>query len=146
MSARVKFLIGLAAALVAGWIAYAPLGQGAAFIERVEARAKAEVRDAAVPGVEVRLARGPLRRDALLSGPANDFQREGQGLYPGLNDRVLAVPGVGGIVWADSGRASGGSLIRLPLIVEIELLVLGLFALGVALGRLIFRPRREHFL
>ena len=146
MSAKVKFLIGLAIALVIGWIAYGPLAQGPGFIDRVEARAKAVVRDAAVPGVEVRLARGPLRRDALLSGPANDFQREGQGRYPGLNDRVLAVPGVGGLVWADSGRASGGSLIRLPLLAEVELLVLGLFALGVAIGRLLFRPRREHFL
>jgi hypothetical protein len=146
MSAKVKFLIGLVAALVVGWVAYGPLGQGAAFIDRVEARARAVVRDAAVPGVEVRIARDPLRRDALLSGPANDFQREGQGLYPGLNDRVLAVPGVGGIAWADRGRASGGSLIRLPLIVEVELLVIGLFGLGVAIGRLLFRPRREHFL
>ena len=146
MSSLSKLSIGLAAALLCGWVAYAPLGQGMAFIDRVEAQAKAEVRDAAVPGVDVRLARDPLRRDALLSGPANDFQREGQGLYPGLNDRVLAVPGVGGIVWADSGRASGGSLVRLPLIVEVELLVIGLFALGVAIGRLIFRPRREHFL
>ena len=87
-----------------------------------------------------------MRRAALLSGPANDFQREGQGLYPGLNDRVLAIGGVGGIVWADTGRASGGSLVRLPLLLEVELLVLGLFALGVAIGRLLFRPRREHFL
>ena len=145
MSSLSKFSIGLAAALLFGWIAYAPLGQGKAFIDRIEAQAKAEVREAAVAGVEVRFPREPLRREALLSGPANDFQREGQGLYPGLNDRILAVPGVGGITWADTGRA-GGSLLRLPLLLEIELLVLGLYVLGIALGRLLFRPRREHFL
>lgn len=145
MPAYAKFLIGMAAALLAGWIGYGPLGQGGAFIDRIEAQAQAEIRDAAVPGVAVHLLRDPLRREALLSGPANDFQREGQGLYPGINDRVLAVPGVGGVTWADTGSA-GGSLVRLPLFVEVELLVFGLFALGVAIGRLLFRPRREHFL
>ena len=52
------------------------------------------VRAAEVPGVEVRFARDPLSREAILSGPANEFQREGQGQFPGLNDRVGAVPGV----------------------------------------------------
>jgi hypothetical protein len=145
MPAYAKFLIGLAAALFSGWIAYGPLGQGAGFVDRIEAQATAQIRDAAVPGVEVRLGRDPLRREALLSGPANDFQREGQGLYPGINDRILAIPGVGGITWADTGRA-GGSPLQLPLLLEVELLVLGLFGLGVAIGRLLFRPRREHFL
>ena len=37
------------------------------------------VREAAVPGVEVRFSRYPLNREAILSGPANEFQREGQG-------------------------------------------------------------------
>lgn len=145
MSRISKLLVGLASALLCGWVAYGPLGQGAAFINRVEAQAQAEVREAAVAGVEVRLTRDPLSREARLSGPANDFQREGQGLFPGINDRVLAVPGVGGVSWADTGRA-GGSPLRLPLFVEFELLMLGLFALGVAIGRLLFRPRREHFL
>lgn len=34
----------------------------------------------------------------------------------------------------------------MPLLAETELLVLGAYLLGVAIGRLIFRPRREHFL
>ena len=140
-----KMLIGLGAALLAGWISHGPLGQGEAFIAAIEAQAQAEVREAAVPGVDVRLARDPLRREALLSGPANDFQREGQGLLPGLNDRMLAIPGVGGVSWADSGPARGGRL-RMPLLAETELLVLGFFVLGMALGRLLFRPRRDHYL
>jgi hypothetical protein len=145
MPAYAKFLIGLAAALLAGWLAHGPLGQGKAFVDSMEARAKTEVAEAAVAGVDVRFPRDPLAREAILSGPANDFQREGQGLYPGLNDRILAVPGVGGVTWTDSGRARGG-WVRLPLIAETELLALGLFGLGVAIGRLLFRPRREHFL
>ena len=139
-----KFLIGLGAALLAGWISHGPLGQGEAFIAAVEARSKATVREAAVAGVDVRFPRDPLRREAELSGPANDFQREGQGLFPGLNDRIRAVPGVGGLRWDDAPAGGGG--LRLPLIAETLLLVLGAYGLGVALARLLFRRRREHFL
>lgn len=139
-----KFLIGLGAALLAGWISHGPLGQGEAYIDSLEARAKAEVREAAVADVDVRFPRDPLRREAQLSGPANDFQREGQGLFPGLNDRIRAVPGVDGVRWDDAQGQSGGP--RLPLIAETLLLVLGAYLLGVALARLLFRRRREHFL
>ena len=143
MPAFAKLLIGLAAALLAGWISHGPFGQGEAFIVSLEARAKAEVREAAVPGVDVRFARDPLRREAILSGPANDFQREGQGLFPGLNDRIEAVPGVGGLRWEDS---NAGAAMRLPLIAETLMLVAAAFLLGVALARLFFRRRREHYL
>ena len=145
MPAYAKLLIGLAASLLAGWVAHGPLGQGEAFVASLEAQARSEVGRAGVARVEVRMARDPLRREAVLSGPANDFQREGQGLFPGINDRMLAIPGIGAVTWTDTGAAGGGRL-RLPLLLETELLVLGLFALGVAIGRLLFRPRREHFL
>jgi hypothetical protein len=97
-----KFLIGLCAAVLAGWVSHGPLGQGEAFIDRVEARAKAEIAEAGVPGVEVRFSRDPLQREAVLTGPANDFQREGQGLYPGINDRIRDVPGVSGLRWDEA--------------------------------------------
>ena len=38
----------------------------------------------------------------MLSGNANDFQREGMGLLPGINDRVRDVPGISGMRWDDS--------------------------------------------
>ena len=144
MPAIVKFLIGLGAALLAGWVSHGPLGQGGAFVDRLDAQAKAEIGEAAVPGVEVAFPRAPLAREARLSGPANDFQREGQGLFPGINDRILAVPGVSGISWADSGARRGG--ISLPLLLESLLLALGAYLLGLAIGRLLFRPRRDHYL
>ena len=97
-----KFLIGLAAALLAGWVSHGPFGQGEAFIDKVEAQAKAEVAEAGVPGIEVRFPRDPLQRQAILTGPANDFQREGQGLYPGINDRIRSVPGVSGLRWDEA--------------------------------------------
>ena len=51
------------------------------------------------------MKRAPLRRVAVLSGPANDFQREGQGLFPGINDRIEAIPGISGIEWANPPEA-----------------------------------------
>src|SRR5688572_19723526 len=95
-----RLLIGFAAALLAGWIAHGPLGRGALFIDSVQARAEQVVRDAGLPGVTVSFPRDPLARVAILAGPANDFQRQGQGDLPGLNDRMLAVPGVSEVRWA----------------------------------------------
>ena len=102
MPTYAKFLIGLAAALLFGWIAHGPLGQGDAYMSALEARAEAAVREAQVPGVTVRFSRDPATREAILSGDANDFQREGMGSLPGLNDRVRAVAGVSGLRWDET--------------------------------------------
>jgi hypothetical protein len=98
MSPTVKFLIGLAAALLAGWVGHGPLGQGEAFIDQLDAQAKAVVRQSELP-VQVRFERDPLRREAILSGHADQFQREGMGGFPGINGRVAAIPGVSGVRW-----------------------------------------------
>jgi hypothetical protein len=52
-----------------------------------------------------------MARVATLSGPANDFQREGMGQFPGINDRVREIEGIEGIEWANPPppRAQGGS-------------------------------------
>ncbi len=99
MSRWVKVLIGLAAALAAALIHYWPLGGGETFIASLEERAEARLRAVALPGVEVRMKRDPLSRVVILSGPANDFQKEGMGSYPGLNDRMRSIPGVSGVEW-----------------------------------------------
>ena len=101
MSPLVKFLIGLVAVLLMGWIYHGPLGNGEALVERLEAQARAAVAESEVPGVAVRLKRDPLSRVAVLSGRANDFQREGMGQFPGLNDRVRAIEGISGVEWAN---------------------------------------------
>lgn len=138
-----RLLIGVAAALLAGWIAHGPIGRGEAFVARLEAQALAVVREADIPGVEVRLQSDPLARRALLSGPADDFQREGTGYFPGLNDRILGLAGISAIAWAD-GRGDRGW--ALPLLIETEALVLVFFGLGLLLGWRLFRPRREGYL
>lgn len=102
MPAFAKLLIGFAAALAAGWVSHGPLGQGEAFIVSLQAQVDAVIRAAGLPGVTARLPRDPLARKVTLAGPANDFQREGQGTLIGLNDRVRAVPGVSDIVWDDT--------------------------------------------
>lgn len=104
MPITLKLLVGLAAALLVGWVAHGPLGQGEKFVGTLQGQANAVLREAAVPGVEVRFSYDPLSRQAILSGPANEFQREGQGLFPGLNDRIRAIPGVSGVRWDDSRR------------------------------------------
>ncbi|MDQ4087670.1 MAG: hypothetical protein M3177_06650 [Pseudomonadota bacterium] len=143
MPAYARLLIGLFAALLAGWIAHGPLGQGEAFIGQLEARGAQVVRDAELPGVQVRFPRDPLSRQAILSGTANDFQREGQGLFPGINDRIRDLPGVSGLRWEDEQGAGGRVM---PLILETELLVALAYLIGIGLGWLIFRPKRESYL
>jgi hypothetical protein len=108
MSPVLKFLIGLAAVLLMGWVYHGPLGNGEALIGRLEAQARAAVAEGEVPGVEVRLQRDPLARIATLSGPANDFQREGMGQFPGINDRVGAIEGISRIEWANPPVAAAG--------------------------------------
>ena len=101
MSPAVKFLIGLTAVVVMGWIYHGPVGNGEALVNRLESQAREAVAASEVPGVEVRLGRDPLSRDATLSGPANDFQREGMGGYPGLNERVGSIEGISSVRWAN---------------------------------------------
>ena len=101
MSPALKFLIGLAAVVLMGWMYHGPLGNGQKLVDRLEDEARAAVAESEVPGIEVRLGRNPLSRVATLSGPANDFQREGMGQFPGLNDRVMAVEGISRIEWAN---------------------------------------------
>ena len=145
MSAGVKFLIGLIAVLLMGWVNHGPLGQGEALIDHLESQARAAVTASEVPGIEVRLGRDPLSRTATLSGPANDFQREGMGQFPGLNDRVNGIEGIAGVRWTD--RPADPSGLRLPLLAETLILLLFAYLIGFALGWLLFgRARREHYL
>ncbi len=101
MSRPLKFLIGLAVALAAGWISHGPMGRGAMFVDRLEADLQAVIAYAKLPGVTGRMQREPLARKAILSGPADQFQREGMGSLPGINGRVLAIPGMGNLEWTN---------------------------------------------
>jgi hypothetical protein len=143
MGRPVKIAIGLLAVLLMGWIFHGPAGRGAAFVDGLEAEARTAVAQAELPGIEVRMKRDPLSRVALLSGPANDLQREGLGSQPGLNDYVRAVPGIASVHWDDEKGGAGG----LPLLAESELLVAIAYLIGLGLGALFFgRRKRQSFL
>ena len=143
MPAVVKFLIGLVAVLLMGWIHHGPLGHGEALIDGLEREARAAVAASEVAGIDVRLARDPLSRTATLSGPANDFQREGMGQFLGLNDRVGGIEGIAAVQWSDRATAGAG----LPLLAETLILVLAAYLIGVALAWLLFgRARRDAYL
>jgi hypothetical protein len=144
MSRTVKFLIGLAAVLLMGWINHGPLGNGAAFIDGLESQARAAVERTEVPNIDVRLSRRPLARVATLSGPANEFQREGQGSLKGLNDVVGEIEGISGVDWADTPQAQERVV---PLLAETLGLLALAYLLGVALAWLLFaRKRSEGYL
>ena len=98
MSPSVKLLIGLGAALLSGWIGHGPLGQGASFVDSLDAQSKAVVKQWEVP-VQVRFERNPLSRQAILSGHVDRFQRDGIRNFPGISGRVAMVPGVSGVRW-----------------------------------------------
>lgn len=102
MSRWQKLLIGLSAALIAGWISHGPVGRGEAFAASLEAKANDEIRRAELPGVTARMQRDPIARVVVLTGTANDFQREGMGQLPGINDRIGAIPGIASIRWDDT--------------------------------------------
>jgi hypothetical protein len=101
MPNAVKFLVGLALALAAGAVSHGPMGRGEAFIAELDAQLQAVIADVDLPSVTGAMQREPLARTALLSGPANQFQREGQGSLPGLNQRVLAITGMGRLEWTN---------------------------------------------
>ncbi|WP_157123736.1 hypothetical protein [Allosphingosinicella indica] len=139
-----RIIAGLVAALLFGWLWHGPIGQGAGLIDRLEAEARTTVAAAEVPGISVALARAPLARAATLAGPADRFQRDGQGEFPGLTQRVAATPGIGSVAWADE-PGSGGFV--LPLIVEALGLVLAAYFAGLGIAWLLFgRPEKDGFL
>jgi hypothetical protein len=142
MTGPVKFLIGLAAALLMGWLWHGPGGQGEKLIGRLDAQVKEAVAVSRLPGASVRLERAPLARKAVLSGAANDLQREGLGSQWGAKDYARAVTGIGTVRWDDEPDS-----FQLPLLAETLILVTLFYLAGFGLGVLFFgRRRRTSFL
>jgi len=145
MSRWIKLLIGLAAALLAGWLSFGPLGRGEAFAARIEAEIRQMLSTIELPGpIGVQVARAPLARVVILSGRLGQYQREEINIRgeTGLNGLVASRPGVGGVRWANepAGRV-------VPMLAEMLGLAALAWAIGLGLGWLLFgRPRREGYL
>lgn len=140
MPRPLKFLIGLAATLLMGWLHHGPMGRGEALVGGLERQARAAVAATELPGVEVRLGRDPLSRAATLSGPANDVQRRGMGEQQGLNGVVGGIEGVSRVEWADEPR-SGWAV---PLLLETLLALLLAYLVGLGLGWFLWGRRRSE--
>ena len=143
MSSAMKFLIGFAAVLVMGFVWHGPLGNGARLIDALEAQARTAAAEGELPGIEVKMARDPLSRSAVVSGQADELQREGLGQTGmGIKDYVRTVKGISGVRWSDEPAAGG-----LPLLAETLILIALAFLVGFGLGRLFFgRPKRDTYL
>jgi hypothetical protein len=142
MSRGIKFLIGLAAVLLTGFLWHGPLGNGAKMIDALEGQARAAVAATELPGIQVAMARAPLARVATLSGEANDFQREGMGSAKGVSDYVRDVDGIAKVRWADEPAAGG-----IPLLAEMLMLLALAFLIGIGAAWLLWgRPKRETYL
>ncbi len=132
----------LAAALIATFVlaiaVHGPSGHSDRFATQVEREARAVLVHYEVAFVDARLARGPLRRELLLAGPADDFQR-------GELVRIFTeLRGVQTVRWVTPGSAVSGWRFPLPLMAEIALLALASFAAGLAISYVIDLRRRAR--
>ncbi len=143
MSRLTKFLIGLAAVILFGWLYHGPLGNGEKLVSQLETQARARVAETEVPGVTVSLPRDPLSRTATLSGPANDLQREGLGSQKGLTALVGEIEGMAGVRWTDEPDTAR----TMPLLLETLGALLLAYLVGLGLAWLLFgRKKQESYL
>jgi hypothetical protein len=112
---------GAAAALAGAALWHWPLAAADRFVSAVEPAARAVLVDWEMGHIEGRLARGPLTRRLILSGPADRFQRRQ------LVAIMSTLPGVSAATWAP--RRSG-----MPLILESALVTAAGFLFGLLLA------------
>ena len=130
---RFSLAAGIAASLLLAWIWHGPIGTAERFVTSVERQTRHVLVDWEMPSVRAVVARDPVKRTLILSGPADDFQRAE--LVRILN----YVPGVGNVRWANSPEA-----FTLPLLVETELAALISFGIGLVLAYLLELRRRSR--
>lgn len=87
------FALGLAATLGVTALYHGPMGTADAFADAIEKAARAELDRQEMFQIDGKLERGPLRRTLILSGAADDFQREE------LPKLMIRVPGVDAVRW-----------------------------------------------
>jgi hypothetical protein len=123
--------VGTVASIAAALLWHGPLGAADRFAAEVERNARRTVVYYQVPQVTAHLNHGPLTRQIILSGPADDFQRAE------LVRLMQDIPGV-----EDASWSSGGG--TLPLVAEgTAVSVLG-FLFGLLLAYLVELRRRYN--
>lgn len=126
---RIALACGAVVALAAAGLWQGPLGAADRFTSRVERDARATL-DFYLPQVRAQLHHGPLTRQLILTGPANDFQRSE------LMRTMETLPGVSSATWS----AGGGT----PLIAEGAGASLLGFLIGLVLAYLVELRRRYN--
>ena len=127
---NVALAIGAAASIALAALWHGPLGAADRFTGDVEHTIRQALVYNEIPEVSGHLHRGPLTRRVLLSGPADDFQRQG------LIEYLDQLPGVEDSTWSSSGGT--------PLIVEgMGMALLG-FLFGLLLAYLVELRRRYN--
>jgi hypothetical protein len=127
----VMLAAGVAASILLAALWHGPLGGADRFEVRVQGNIQGILTYYEMTRVTGHLHRNPLTRRVLLSGPADDFQRQG------LADFMNQIPGVSGTTWSSDG---GG----MPLIIEgFAIAVLG-FLFGLLLAYLVELRRRYN--
>ena len=130
---RFSLAIGIAASLLGAWIWHGPVGTGERFVSTVERQTRQVLVDWEIPSVRAVVARDPVKRTLILSGPADAFQRSEL-------VRILShVPGVGNVRWVNSPET-----FTLPLFAEAELAALISFGIGLVLAYLLELRRRSR--
>ncbi len=128
---QLALVAGAAVAIAAAAIWHGPLGAADHFSNRVERIARHVLADYEAPrGVTARMHHGPLTRELILSGPADEFQRAEAARL--LNQ----IPGVSDAVWGPTGG--------IPLIVESWLMTVIGFLVGWLLAYLVELRRRYN--
>jgi hypothetical protein len=118
-------------AIAAATLWHGPLGAADRFTIGVERIARQALVDYDAPaGITAQIQHGPLTRELILSGPANDFQRAEAA-------RLLSqIPGVSRAVWTPR--------VSVPLIVEGAAVGVAGFLLGLLLAYLVELRRRYN--
>jgi hypothetical protein len=122
------FDFGIGASVLASLLWSGPLGGARRFIDAVESFAGQALEYYEMTQVTARLGRGPLNRELILDGPADDFQRSE------LVRLFSQVPGVSEATWEGGNGA-------IPIILEGALAAIAGFLVGMLLAYLFERHR-----
>jgi hypothetical protein len=128
---HLKLAVGAVISLALAGLWHGPSGAAERFAAKVDEGIHQTLVYYEMTQVQARLHRGPLSREIILSGPANDFQRSELARF------MDEIPGVRSAAWSDSG---GG----VPLIAEGMTSAMAGFLLGLLLAYLVELRRRYN--
>ena len=127
---EVRLGLGVALSLILAALWHGPLGGADRFQTKVERDIQQMLVHYEMTQVTAHLHQHPLSRRVMLSGPADDFQRQG------LIDYLDQISGVESATWSNRGG--------MPLIVEAMIVSLVGFLFGLLLAYLVELRRRYN--